>query len=346
MAHIVVLRFSAIGDVLMTIPVINAVARRYPDLRLTVVSRPWARRLFELLPKNVSFVAADLKGANKGIGGLNKLCRRLFALQPSAVADLHDVLRTKWLLLRFRLRFTHIRIAVVRKDRLARKAFIKAAVKTQQKTVFEKYADVFARLGFPVELTYEPLHLIDPLTALASIPRFNAAIRPETNWIGIAPFAAHDGKIYPLALMEQVVARLSHRKDTRIYLFGGGQREADILQGWALKYPRTESMAGVLDGMAQELALISQLRVMVSMDSANMHLAALADTPVVSIWGATHPLGGFLGWGQCLDDVVQWTELPCRPCSTYGNTPCRLGNYPCMNEIAPSVIIAKIEEYL
>lgn len=330
----------------MTVPVINAVARQYPDLRLTVVSRPWARSIFELLPKNVSFVAADFNAENRGMSGLNRLCRRLFALQPTAVADLHNVLRTKWLLLRFRMRFTRIHIAVIRKDRRARKAFISAAVKKPQQSVFEKYADVFARLGYPVELLQERLCLVDPRTALAAIPLFNAAIRPETNWVGIAPFAAHEGKIYPLEMMEQVIARLSRRKDTRLFLFGGGQQETDILQGWALKYPRTESMAGVLKGMAQELALISQLRVMVSMDSANMHLAALVGTPVISVWGATHPYGGFLGWGQTMDNVVQLADMPCRPCSTYGNASCRFGNYPCMSEITPATLIAKVEKFL
>lgn len=330
----------------MTVPVINAVACRYPTLRLTVISRPWARPIFDLLPPNVSFVVADLDNSNKGLKGLNRLCRRLFALQPTAVADLHNVLRTKWLLLRFRLRFTRIHIAVIRKNRRARKAFINAAVKTLQPSVFGKYADVFARLGYPVELSQEPLCLVDPLTALSTIPLFNAAIRPETNWVGIAPFAAHESKIYPLELMEQVINQLSRRKDTRIFLFGGGQQETEILQGWALKYPRTESMAGVLKGMAQELALISQLRVMLSMDSANMHLAALAGIPVVSVWGATHPYGGFLGWGQTMNDVIQRADMPCRPCSTYGNTPCRFGNYPCLNDIMPTVIIAKVEAYL
>ena len=331
----------------MTIPVIDAVARQYPDLRLTVVSRPWARSLFELLPKNVNFVAADLKGTNKGYRGLNRLGRRLFALQPTAVADLHNVLRTQWLCLRFRLRFAHIRIQTLHKNRKARKAFIAAEVKTPQEPMFEKYADVFARLGYPVRLLYdEPFRLIDPIGALATIPNFNAAIRPETNWVGIAPFAAHEGKVYPPDLMEQVVAHLSRRKDTRIFLFGGGEQEADILQGWALKYPRTESMAGVLGGMRQELALISQLRVMVSMDSANMHLASLAGTRVISVWGATHPFGGFMGWHQSMADVVQRKGLTCRPCSTFGNAPCRLGNYPCMRDILPKAIISKVEACL
>ena len=342
--HIIVLRFSAIGDVLMTVPVIDAVARQYPDMRITVVSRSWARPIFGLLPKNVSFVPADFEGSYRGFRGLNRLCRRLFALHPTAIADLHDVLRTQWLRLRFRLLLNHVRVASVRKNRRSRRAFITAAVKEQQQPVFEKYADVFARLGYPVQLDYQPLALIDKRTALAQIPRFNAALRPETNWVGIAPFAAHQGKIYPLPLMEQVVALLSRRKDTRIFLFGAGHNEADILQAWALKYPRTESMAGVLDNMGQELALISQLRVMLSMDSANMHLAALAGTRVVSVWGATHPLGGFLGWGQRMADVVQLPDLHCRPCSTYGNAPCRFGNYPCLNDITPEEIVKKLED--
>lgn len=346
MAHIVILRFSAIGDVLMTVPVINALAHQYPKLHITVVSRPWARPIFALLPSNVSFMPVDFKHEYKGFRGLNDLCRRIFALQPSAVADLHDVLRTKWIRFRFHICLSHTRVAHIQKNRRARRNFVTASVKEPQQPVFEKYADVFARLGLPVQIDNRPFSLINSHTALSAIPRFNAAIRPETHWVGIAPFAAHQGKIYPLPKMEQVVASLSRRKDIRIFLFGGGQQEADILQAWALKYPRTESMAGVLDNMGQELALISQLRVMVSMDSANMHLAALAGTPVISIWGATHPFGGFLGWGQQMNDVIHLPELSCRPCSTYGNTPCSKGDYPCLQGILPEVILRHIERHL
>ena len=81
--------------------------------------------------------------------------------------------------------------------------------------------------------------------------------------------------------------------------------------------------------MEAELALMSHLDVMVSMDSGNMHLASLINTPVVTIWGATHPLAGFMGWNQSEENAVQ-VDLPCRPCSVYGNKPCSRKDYACL----------------
>ncbi len=82
------------------------------------------------------------------------------------------------------------------------------------------------------------------------------------------------------------------------------------------------------------------LRVMLTMDSGNMHLASLVGTRVVSIWGATHPFAGFLGFGQSEDDCIQ-RDLPCRPCSIYGNKACKFGDYRCM-DIAPEEIVGKL----
>lgn len=160
----------------------------------------------------------------------------------------------------------------------------------------------------------------------------------DREGIGIAPFAAHKGKIYPLDKMEAVVAALSQH-DEPIYLFGGGRQEVEILESWAAKYPHTKCVAGKMT-MSEELALMRRLRVMLTMDSGNMHMASLVGTRVVSIWGATHPMAGFLGVGQNEEDCIQ-RNLPCRPCSIYGKKPCRLGNYPCLN-IAPTEILERL----
>ena len=93
--------------------------------------------------------------------------------------------------------------------------------------------------------------------------------------------------------------------------------------------------------MDAELALMSHLDVMVSMDSGNMHLASLVNTPVVSIWGATHPLAGFMGWGQSEQNAVQ-IDLSCRPCSVYGNKPCLRKDYACLHQITPAIITQRI----
>lgn len=166
----------------------------------------------------------------------------------------------------------------------------------------------------------------------------------KENAIGIAPFAAHQGKVYPLEMMECVVSMLAPL--THIYLFGAGESEKSLMERWAERYENTESVVGKLDNMGAELQLMSRLQLMLSMDSGNMHLASLAGIPVVSIWGATHPLGGFLGWGQTMDNVIQ-RDFPCRPCSIYGNKKCRFGDWRCLRSITPeevaAAVVAKLE---
>ncbi|MEG0191459.1 MAG: glycosyltransferase family 9 protein, partial [Lachnospiraceae bacterium] len=89
----------------------------------------------------------------------------------------------------------------------------------------------------------------------------------------------------------------------------------------------------------------SYLDVMLSMDSANMHLASLVGIPVVSVWGATHPYAGFMGWKQQPDHTVQ-VDLSCRPCSVYGQKPCFRGDYACLMQITPRQVIEKIERII
>lgn len=180
----------------------------------------------------------------------------------------------------------------------------------------------------------------------ASAGDLSAYITPKENqyWIGIAPFAKHTGKTYPLEKMEQVVNELSRHENYRIFLFGGGARELATLKDWEQKYPHTRTLSDKLQ-LNGELALIHQLDVMISMDSANMHMASLTHTPVISIWGATHPYGGFLGWKQSPENIIQ-VDMPCRPCSIFGHKPCFRKDYACMNRITPEMIIEKVNTLL
>ena len=163
------------------------------------------------------------------------------------------------------------------------------------------------------------------------------------QWIGIAPFAAHKGKIYPVEKMEMVIAEIIRRHPScRLMLFGGGQNEMEVLNDWCNRYKNCLNVSALLGSLQQEMIVMSQLDTMVSMDSANMHLASICGTRVVSIWGATHPYAGFMGWNQSTDDAVQ-IDLPCRPCSIYGNRPCMRGDYACLNNIDPITIADRVE---
>ena len=331
MKKLLIIRFSALGDIAMTVPVVQDLAVQYPDLEITMLSREMARPLFEQLPKNVHFIAADLNGRHKGLLGLCRLWRDARLSDFDYIADFHDVLRTWWLRTEGCLR--RKKVAKIDKGRKGKKALTrqKNKVFTQQATSFERYAKVLEMLGFPTKPQFVKLDY-------SSFCETQKA--PNETWVGIAPFAKHEAKVYPKDKMEQVIEALSQRGNTIIFLFGGGEEEKQQIAEICAKYPHVKSTQS-RQGLRGELALMGQLDVMLSMDSANMHLASLVGTPVVSVWGGTHPYAGFLGWNQKSENCVQ-LNLPCRPCSVYGNKPCFRGDYACLNGITPSQIIEKL----
>lgn len=343
--HLLIIRFSAMGDVAMTVPVVYSLARQYPDLRITVLSKPFARAFFENLAPNVSFMGADLKREYHGMHGLNKLYRRLVAKNFTAVADFHNILRSNYLRLRFNM--GRFRVAHLDKHREERRNLVspKNTHKQPLPSVFEGYCNVLAQLGYPVKLEFHSI-FPDGGAPQRLLPAEIGERKKFQQWIGIAPFAAHPGKVVPAETMKLAIRQLAERHPSaRFFLFGGGQWERQEIDKWVAELPACQNASTIMGGLWGELALMSHLDVMVSMDSANMHLASIAGTRVVSVWGATHPYAGFMGWNQSEKNAVQ-LDLDCRPCSIYGNKPCRRGDFACMNRITPLMIADKVEEAL
>lgn len=341
--HILIIRFSAIGDVAMTVPVVQSLARQYPHLRITMLSKPFARCMFENLAPNVGFMEADIKREYRGVTGLNALYRRLVAKNFTAVADFHSVLRSEYLRMRFHL--DQYKVAHINKHRAGRKRLTQPNNKVleQQPSPFENYADVLAQLGYPVKVEFKSIFPEQLGGNLRLLPPSIGMKRGFEQWIGVAPFAAHKGKVYPLDKTEEVIASIIRKHPScRIFLFGGGGEEKLQMNEWSRKYKNCTNASDALGSLYKELVLMSHLDVMLSMDSANMHLASLVNTPVVSVWGATHPLAGFMGWGQNANNAVQ-VDLDCRPCSIYGNKPCLRGDYACLNRIEPDMITDRLE---
>lgn len=336
--HLLLFRFSSLGDVAMTVPVVHLLLQQYPHLQVTVVSTAFVQPLFEGMER-LHFVAADLKGKHKGFTGLYRLYRELKKEVPfDAVADLHNVLRTK--VLRQFLQFEGKPIAVIDKGRAEKKALTREHNKVLKplKSTFERYADVLAQLNLPVMLRVE-----EGLQAKKNIANLQQQKKEGYKLIGIAPFAQYERKMYPRAKMKEVVRLLLQHQNIKMYLFGG-RAEAQLLQQWADEMPHVENAAGKMT-FAEELKWISNLDVMVSMDSANMHLASMYGVPVVSVWGATHPYAGFYGWGQKAANAVQ-VDLYCRPCSVFGNKKGPREDLACLHSISPLMVYQKVMEQL
>ncbi|AXT21200.1 glycosyltransferase family 9 protein [Flavobacteriaceae bacterium AU392] len=323
------------GDVAMTIPILRAFVNKYPEVKLTVLTREFFTPFFRDLKKiNIHFI--DVKGKHKGIKGLYKLSKELKTLNIDAIADLHNVLRSKIL----KIFLPEKNFAQINKGRSEKKLLISGKQFHQLKTTHQRYADVFEELGFSLNLTNQqflkPQSLSDKIIDLVG--------REYLNWVGIAPFAAHKAKMYPLDLMEQVIAELS--KTYKVILFGGGKHEIKFLNILEGKYKNTISIAGKLN-LDEELDVISNLSIMLSMDSGNAHIAAMLGVKVITIWGVTHPYAGFAPYNQPRDYalVSDRKQFPKIPTSIYGN------KYPktyleASRSIAPEIVIQKIKSVI
>lgn len=327
------------GDVAMTVPVLKALAFRYPDVRITVVSKPFFKPLFDGIP-NLHFMAADVNGVHKGVRGLYKLFVQLKKLDITHVADFHNVLRSK--IVRSFFATTPAAIGVIDKGRAEKKELTKESEKSIRplKSTHERYADVLAHLGFPVTLT--PLEK----TALPLPKSVKSLLDKNTKLkIGVAPFAAFQGKMYPLDLMKQVLLDLA-KMDCQLFLFGGGATEKKALDALIAEIPNAVNMAQKMS-FQEELSLISNLNIMVSMDSGNAHLAANYGVDTITIWGVTHPFAGFAPFGQpAVNQVLADREkFPLLPCSIYGNKVFD-GYQDVMRSIAPNQIVESVKNLI
>ncbi|QXU51676.1 glycosyltransferase family 9 protein [Chryseobacterium sp. D764] len=305
----------------MTVPVFREFLEQNPGVEIIMVSRKNFEALFAGVP-NVTFKGIDLDDY-KGLFGLRKLSNELIReFNPDCIANLHDVIRTKVLDRIYRRKGLKVFKIDKGKEEKEHLTDVWNLEKVQLRKTVERYADVFRKMGFKVELSHQ--------------------LRPTSehqSGIGFAPFAQHKGKMLPLEKSYELV-RILAQKHT-VYFFGGGKKETETLDKWESEIPNTKNLSGKLN-LTEELNHIAGLELMISMDSANMHLASLVGTRCVSIWGATHPYAGFLGFGQSEEDVVQVKDLTCRPCSVFGDKECYRGDWACLEEFNIQKVIDRV----
>lgn len=338
-SHILVIRLSALGDVAMTVPVLRVFSETYPNAKLTVLSRPSYKPLFGDM-ENLQFLEANVYGEHKGFG-LLKLAKEAKKLGVDAVADLHNVIRSK--MITGYLSLNGVTTAAIDKGRAEKKALTNNPSELKRlKPTHQRYADVFEALGFPLNLEE---HIFPEKKELTS--QLHDLIGKHTKkMIGIAPFAAYQSKMYPLEMMKEVIFNLNEDNLYKIFLFGGGKKEKEILNEWEVEFENVTNLAGKYN-LETELNLISNLDLMLAMDSSNGHLGALFNIPVVTLWGVTHPYAGFTPFNQPNEHqlVADREEYPLIPTSVYGNK-FPAGYENAMRSISVATVLKKIVEVI
>lgn len=304
------------GDVAMTVPVLRAFAKQFPDVKITMVSRPFFKPFFEGIP-NLSFFEFDDKKRHKGFLGLLRLFLDIQKLNVDAFADLHNVLRSK--VIRNLFAFNGKKTAFTDKGRAEKKALTRPENKIFKplQPMVERHIETFEKLGFSIDLSSpnfpEKAGLSDEILKISGK-------KENYNWIGIAPFAQYQSKVYPADLMQEVIIELAKNNNFKILLFGGGKEEITLLNTFAKGFENVITIAGKLK-FNNEIQLISNLDVMLSMDSGNAHIAAMLGVKTITLWGATHPYAGFAPFHQPIENclVSDRTLYPKLPTSIYGN---------------------------
>lgn len=339
MAKVLVIRLSSLGDVSLLVPVMVSVASKYPQSRFTVMTKAAYAPLFNDLTFNVNVIPIDTAKKHNGVIGLFRIVSKVLFRGFTHVADEHDVLRSK--VVRWAMMMTGCKVRHIDKGRSQKQEMIRTKkVNTPLEHTTKRYLDTFKRLGFPAQMIafdFFDFKMKDLFVLKGIVPEKN---KP---WIGIAPFAKHKGKIYPPEKMENIINILISQGNT-IFLLGG-KEDKHIFDEWKRKHPSDVINTAGLFGLERELLLLSCMDVVISMDSANMHLASLVNIPVVSIWGATHPSLGFYGYNQNPYNAVE-IDLKCRPCSVFGDKPCERIDYACMTELPEKMVIEKVNKIL
>jgi ADP-heptose:LPS heptosyltransferase len=329
------------GDVSMMVPVLRKILSENSDTEITLLTHTSLTGLFQGIDR-LHLKAVETKYRHKGIFGLIRLFREISKETPfDKVLDLHDVLRSR--ILSFLFSLTGTGTIRIDKGRHEKRALLKSKKLHPLPHNTERYAAVFKNAG--LEYSERPFSLPSIPAANMSLAASQLIYSHAGPFVGFAPIARHKTKTLPEELCHDLLGRLS-RLSVQVFLFGGLENTAQF-SDWEDKYPNVISTTSL--NLSDQIALITKMHSMISMDSANMHLAAMQGVPVLSIWGATDPCFGFSGIGTNPGSwIMTRKKLPCRPCSVFGNKPCSNRNnpYECLTSINPEEVISKLQEIL
>ncbi len=334
MKRILIIRFSSLGDVAIAAHIVQALIQQHKDIELTVLTKKKFKPIFE--PLNIYIETISNHATTKELIKTAKQIEK--SRKIDYVADLHSVIRS-WIIDGY-FKLKGKKISIINKGKKEKRQLTRKHKKILRKLkhTAERYAEVFEKLGFPIDLDkYAPNY---------SLFKQKKAYykKDNTTVIGIAPFAAHKSKEYPTDKTEQIIKQLNKIDNLKILIFGGGKRENQIAQNWENKYNKVKNLIGK-HGLREEISIIGELELIVTMDSGNMHLASLTGTKNITIWGGTHPYLGFTPFKNFEENLAIQKNLPCRPCSVFGSDTCYKKTFECLN-IEPKIIINRIKQVL
>ena len=324
--RILAIRFSSIGDILLTTPLLRAIRTRHPSATLVLLTKEPFRPLVSDNPRLNEVI---------GLAPGQSLDQLAASIRPRAfthILDLHGSLRSRAL----RFLVPGPRWSGYRNHRVAREMLIryKRNAYPRDIPVPERYFDAAHLLDVRPDGEPPEFFLSEQAKADARAWLGAAGLGSHRHLVALAPGAAHHTKRWPVEYWQELAKRLTSA-DLAIVTVGGPEdRETSQSVCDAIGMPSANA-AGAF-GLQGTGALLAECRTLVSGDTGVMHMATGVGTPVVALFGPTVRPFGFFPYSKRA--VVLERDLDCRPCSAHGSAQCPLGHHHCLRHIAPDEV--------
>lgn len=318
MQRILIIRFSSIGDIVLTSPVVRALRNKFPEADIRFVTK---RQYADLVQPNPYLKGLFLLDEN-----LNVLAKELKAFNPDLVIDLHHNLRTRILkaLVGGQWQAFH---------KLNVEKWLKVNLKVDRLPdvhIVDRYMETLKPFG--VEKDGEGLDFFFPKGF--TVPEIPAVLKE--GFVAVVVGAKLKTKQLPIHKLVELCNRIS-----KPILLVGGPEDKELGEQIV-----AQTEATVLNGCGNYSLLesawsIQQAEMVITHDTGMMHIAAAFNKKIISIWGNTIPAFGMYPYlpngGESFISEVK--GLGCRPCSKIGFDKCPKGHFNCMEQQDISAVI-------
>ncbi len=334
---ILILRLSSIGDILLATPFIRQTRKAFPQSRIDFLIKEEYSELLEYNPNTNSLKKFE---ANTGTHGLKVLKGTLIENEYDYIFDLHNNLRTNYLL----RGLGSENIYRVKKNKLIQFLYVKFKVNHYRDTIpiAERYLNVGKAAG--IQDDGKGLEIIWNKETEESVNHIleENGINQDVPFYSVAPGAGFYTKRWPIEYYKSFVESIMEKYRSKVVVLGN---ENDSRQGKILtELENVIDLTGKLS-LLQSAAVLSKSKALVSNDTGLMHMATAVNTPVLAIFGSTVKEFGFYPY-RSKSMVVENEDLECRPCSHIGRDNCPKEHFKCMNEITPEIVLKNFKELI
>lgn len=337
MKRALVVRFSSLGDVVLTLPVARSLKKAFPAAEIVYLTKDAYRPLLEG-QAGIDRVVT-LEQAGPGFAALRRCCRGLGHFD--LVLDLHGTLRSRACLgaLSADRRVTYRKDALLR--RLWAAGWLRGRMTGAQPHVTDRYLETLRRCGIAPGSPVPQLAVPPGTLAAVRDLLVAAGVRDPDRLAVVVPGARWPNKRWSPASFAAVAAGLRDGEALEPVIAG------DASDREAAEAVRAQIGGGALQlagrtGLMELAALLQLARVVIANDSGPAHLAAAVGAPVVALFGPTHEAFGFAPRGERVRVISR--ALACRPCTVHGGVRCPRKRRACLDDISPEEVLAAARE--